>query len=333
MRPPVAALTGGTGFLGSHIAHALVARGWRVRLLVRPQSVAAAPSESMRDLVVGDLGDASALQRLVDGADVLIHAAGLVKARHDSAYWATNTTGSARLATTMRRWAPSAKFVLVSSIAARVPHLSSYAASKRAAEEAVVAEAGHTAVVVLRPCAIYGPGDRETLHVFRAARGPVLLLPREPGKICLLHAADLADAVAAVAASPELRGTYEVTDRRYDGYAWTEIVAAMCAALSTSPPVLRIPARALHALAPLLHIARLSRRFDILTPGKLREILHDDWSSDPLAQLPPSVWSAHVDLQNGLRQTAEWYAQHGWLPVPSPAQPAPLGRHLGQGQC
>lgn len=333
MRPPLAALTGGTGFIGGHIAHALVARGWRVRRLARQQSVAAVPVELTPELVVGDLDDADALRRLVCGTDVVIHAAGRIKARRDDDYWATNTAGAAHVATAMRRHAPVSKLVLISSLAARAPHLSSYAASKRAGEEAAIAELGATAVVILRPCAVYGPGDRETLRVFRAARGPLLVLPREPGRVCLLHAADLADAIAVVAARRELHGTYEITDQRIDGYSWTEILTALRRALDTSSPVLRLPSQALRALAPLLHIARLSRRADILTPGKLREILHEDWSSDPTAQLPASIWSARIDLQSGFRQTAEWYAEHGWLPMARAAQSARFARQVGQRQC
>lgn len=333
MRSPVAALTGGTGFLGRHIAHALAARGWHLRLLVRQQSIGAVPDELAAELVIGGLEDADAVQRLVGGADVVIHAAGLIKARHDSAYWTANLAGTEHVAKMMRHHAPRSRMVLISSLAARAPTLSPYAASKRAAEQAALAALGERAIAILRSSAVYGPGDRETLRIFRAASGPLLVIPREPARISLLYASDLATAVTAAAQTPELRGIYEVTDQQCGGYSWLDIVDTARNVLGVDPPLLRIPTRALRALSPLLHLRRWYPRASILTPEKLREILHDDWSSSPAAQLPPSIWSAHIDLQAGFRQTVGWYLEQGWLSGPATARNTAFARDPGQRRC
>src|SRR5665213_1536813 len=165
----VAAVTGATGFLGRRLVPALVASGWRVRVLVRRTPPGDLWEGCGPELVAGDLGSLAALDTLTAGADVLIHGAGLIKAARRSDFFAVNAEGARNAA----RAAPAGGLLLVSSLAAREPRLSDYAASKRAGEELALAVAGPRLTIV-RPPAIYGPGDRETLALFRlAGRSPI----------------------------------------------------------------------------------------------------------------------------------------------------------------
>ncbi len=138
-----AALAGASGFLGRRLAQALRAAGWRARVLVRRQADAEALTQAGFEAVLGDLEDPAALRRLTEGAEVTINCAGLIKARSRDAFMAVNRDGAARLAAV----APG-RVILVSSLAARSPGLSAYAASKRAGEEAARAAAGE------RPCSL-----------------------------------------------------------------------------------------------------------------------------------------------------------------------------------
>ena len=167
---PLAAVTGATGFIGRHLVAELHRAGWRVRLLLRREPDVA----EWRDLpppqvVAGALDDDAALERLVEGADVVIHLAGLIKAARRRDFLAVNRDGAAAMARAVERVAPGARFLLVSSLAAREPQLSDYAASKRAGEGAVLERPRRSA----RPCcvrrSVYGPGDRETLVFFQLA--------------------------------------------------------------------------------------------------------------------------------------------------------------------
>lgn len=313
MRCPLAAITGGTGFAGRHIARALASRGWRLRLLVRKVPVPAPLAGLGSEIVFGDLQDDAALRQLVRGADAVVHAAALIRATTDRDYFVTNSHGSARIGAAIRQYAPEARFVVISSLAAREPQLSAYAASKRAGEDAAIASCGRAAVAILRPCAVYGPWDRETLGFFRAARWPIVVIPATEGRISLVHAADLAEAVAAITENRVLNGVFEITDDNWGGYSWREIAALVSAALGYTPWIIGIPRHVLRAAGPLLRAIRLAHAKAILTPGKLREILHEDWSSDPSAQLPPSVWRPRIGLASGCSQTARWYVENGWI--------------------
>ena len=323
-RPPLAAVTGGTGFLGRHVVQALVRDGWRVRLLVRHSSAPPLPAGSPpAEVVRGDLGDAAALRRLVEGARAVVHVAGLTRARRDAEFFAVNRDGTARLAAATAASAarPGARFVLVSSMAAREPRLSPYAASKRAGEDAAVSAlgdgGGRLAWAVLRPSVIYGPWDREGLALLRMARAPVAPVPRAPEpRIAMVHAADAAAAVAALCRDGAPAGArFEVTDARHAGYGWRELLQLLSGLAGREPPrFVPVPDRALLAAGAAADAwGAVTGRASLFGRGKAREFLHRDWGSAPERQPPPALWAPRIDLESGLRETLDWWRGVGGL--------------------
>src|SRR6056297_1785498 len=133
---PIAAVTGGTGFLGRYVVRELAAAGWRPRLLVRGDPVHPQLADVDFEIVPGDLSEPQSLRRLVKGASAVVHVAGAVKALRRADFFAVNADGTARLAETTAEAAPGARLVYVSSLAARAPELSDYAASKAEGERA-----------------------------------------------------------------------------------------------------------------------------------------------------------------------------------------------------
>ena len=315
MSRPLAALTGGTGFLGRAVAAALDRAGWQVRLLARRYPV----HEQLRDvdveLVAGGLEDMAALRHLVRGASLVVHAAGLTKAVDRAHFFAVNEAGSARLAAAMREVAPAARLIALSSLAAREPSLSAYAASKRAGETALLAAGLASPPIILRPTAIYGPWDGELLPFFRAAaRGLVPLPGRRPARVTLIHVEDAAAAVAACAGPRAMPGIWEISDARSEGYAWPEVVSALAVALGRPARSVGVPGGFLQAAGVAsATAARLRRRAVMLTRGKARELLHPDWSIGAAAGLPPDLWRPSIGLGEGFSATAAWYRRHSWL--------------------
>jgi nucleoside-diphosphate-sugar epimerase len=303
----VAALTGASGFLGARLAKALRAAGWRTRVLVRRPAAAETLSNSGLETVLGDLADLAALKALTEGVDVTINCAGLIKARGREAFMAVNRDGAARLA----RVAPG-PVILVSSLAARSPELSDYAASKRAGEEAARAAAGER-LAIIRPPVIYGPGDRETLALFRlAASSPLAPIPAG-GALAIAHADDVAAAIVDLARQPSLNGIYAVGGARPAGYAWPEIMRAAWAALGRTPRLATVPGWAVSLAAGVSEAAGfLTRTAPIFTRGKAREILHRDWAVRP-DELAPGAPPARFTLDEGFAYTIAWYRAAGWL--------------------
>lgn len=310
-RRRVAAVTGATGFLGRFIVRALADQGWQVRVLARRDPIDPLWRKLEPEVVPGDLADEAALRQLCRGAGTIVHAAGVVKARSAAAFHAVNAEGARRLAAAAQAVADGAPVLLVSSLAAREPQLSAYAASKRAGEAAATAVLGDRLTIV-RPPAVYGPGDRETLPLFRAAAAsPVLPLLHPSARIALVHVEDAARQIAALAGK-DGPATVALCDGAPDGHSWSEIMSAAAKAVGRRPALVRLPDAAIRGLGLAGELHRWMGGVPMLTSGKARELLHRDWSLRPeetAHDLPP----ARFDLARGMAQTARWCRQAGWL--------------------
>ena len=307
---PVVAVTGATGFLGRRLVRVLADEGWTVRVLARRDIADPAWRGLEPQLVIGDLANARALAALCDGAEAAVHVAGLIKARSRAVFDKANVEGSRRVAQAAK--AAGARLVLVSSLAAREPQLSDYAGSKRGGEDAAREIFGRDLTIV-RPPAIYGPGDIETFRLFKMASKSAFLPVLDPkARMAWIHADDAAARIAALVKTPR-PGLLSLSDDRPEGYGWVELMQAASKAVGASPRLVRIPSWAIKALANLSKWAAIATGNDsILTPGKARELLHGDWSlssNDPIPDFPPVRYS----LEAGFAQSVRWYRSEGWL--------------------
>jgi nucleoside-diphosphate-sugar epimerase len=303
------AVTGATGFVGPPLVAALARRGFKLRLLVRRWSPLPSLDGIEAELVLGDLLDEAALRRLVDGADTVIHAAGLIKARRPSDFMAVNRDGTALLSAL----APEARVILLSSLAAREPQLSPYGASKRAAESVVTGRSGPWLVV--RAPAVYGPADRETLAYFRAAARGFAPRPRLDGaRLSLIHVADLAEALALAAEQPPPPSIYEIDDGREGGYSYKDMAHAAARAMRRPVRSLAIPRVVMDVLAQVNDIGHsLGGPVQILTVGKVNEIFHSDWTAHDRRLAAATGFQGRYELSSGFADTILWYRRHGWL--------------------
>lgn len=307
------AVTGANGFIGGHVTRALIEKGFRVRALIRRTPTILTPAETAPDdiaWVKGSLDDMSALENLVSGADAVIHLAGAIKALRRAEFFHHNVKGLGNLTAAISAAAPRCRLVHVSSLAAREAGLSDYAASKRAAEQALRPLAGRIAMAVLRLPAVYGPGDMETLRLFKmAAAGWVLVPALADARMSLIHAADAAAAIVALinapAPGPE---PIEVDDGAPGGHGWDAIAAAAIAAVRhTAQP----DARTIAVPMPVLRLAGLAGsavawvtgRPSLISWSKAAEMAHPDWCAriTPIAGFQPR-WS----LGNGFKDAVNW---------------------------
>ena len=301
------AVTGATGFVGPHLVAALARRGWRLRLLVRRWSPLPSLAGVDADLVLGDLSSESALRQLVDGADAVVHAAGLIKAKADRDFQPVNRDSAALLSAL----APDAHLVLLSSLAAREPRLSAYGASKRAGEAVVATRSGPWTIV--RAPAVYGPGDRETLAYFRAIKLGIAPQPRVPAaRLSLIHVADLAEALALTVERPPPNSTYEIDDGRT--YTYADMAAAAGTALGRRPWRLSVPRGVMSVIARWNELRQvMGADAQILTRGKVNEIFHPDWSAADRRLAAAIGFQPRYDLASGFRDTILWYRAKHWL--------------------
>ena len=296
------AVTGGTGFVGSRLIMALEEAGHEVRALTRRPR----PDAKAITWVSGSLEDAAALGRMAEGAEAMIHVAGVINA-DDAGFEAGNVQGTAAVIAAART-AGVRRFVHVSSLAAREPELSRYGASKAGAE-ALVGESGMD-VAIVRPPAVYGPGDKETLDLFRMASHGLVLLPPE-GRLSLVHADDLARLMIALATAKSPPRLTEPDDGKPGGWTHRELGYALGAAVGRNVFAVSMPRSAVRIGALLDGLVR--RGHAKLTADRAAYFCHPDWVADPALAPPADLWAPAIDTRDGLRATAEWYRRERLL--------------------
>ncbi len=303
------AVTGATGFVGPHLLAALARRGWKLRLLIRRWSPLPSLAGVDAEIVWGDLADETALRELVGGVDAVVHAAGLIKARRERDFMTVNRDGTARLSAL----APDLPFILLSSLAAREPGLSPYAASKHAAEDVLARRTGRW--LALRAPAVYGPGDRETLTYFRTVARGFAPQPDIPNaRLALIHVADLAEAIARAIECEVPASVYEVDDGREGGYRYSDMARAAGSALGRRERPLRIPRFVIGAIAAANGLVQsLGGPVQILTRDKINELFHPDWAVHDRRFAAAVGLVPRYDLEAGFRDTILWYRAQKWL--------------------
>jgi nucleoside-diphosphate-sugar epimerase len=289
--------------------------GHSVRALVRRSPVVADVPRTRLTAIKGALDDEKSLAKLIDGADAVVHLAGLIKARSRTSFFEVNVEGTRRLASAMAKRADPPKLILASSLAAREPQLSSYAASKRAAEGALIATGG-LPWTILRPPAVYGPGDRETLPFFKGVkRGVGLMLSGEEARFSLIHVDDLAAAIAATLDRRTAdRLVLELDDGAEGGHSWSSMIAAAERAMSKKAWRLRAPRALLATLGCLNDALRILPGYaPMLTLEKVRELTHADWVADSRLICSKTAWRPSIALDRGFPATIDWYRLHNLL--------------------
>jgi nucleoside-diphosphate-sugar epimerase len=298
----VLAITGGTGFVGRTLISTALAEGYQVRALARtPQD----PQEGVTWLY-GALDRPESLATLLDHADAVIHVAGVVNAPDRTAFEAGNVAGTMAIVEAARA-AGVQRLIQVSSLAARLPALSNYGWSKAKAETIVAASAIDWTIV--RPPWVYGPGDKDTLDVFKMAQRGLAFSPR--GDVSVIHVADLATLLLALIPSAEaLAQVYEPDDGRDD---WTNasFIRAIGWAFGKRVHVVPLPKAALICAA---HADRLVRgKRARLTLDRAQYMANPDWRVDPARRPPVQLWQPQVHTRTGLKATLADYCARNWL--------------------
>lgn len=311
------ALTGATGFVGSHAARAFAESGWNVRILARRLPTNPILASVDPELIVGDLDDAAALRALVRGADVVVHVAGAVRALDAVGFYRANAQGTAGIVSAVQSEAPQTRLVHVSSLSAREPTLSDYAGSKRAGEVEVERAGPALDWSIIRPPAVYGPGDRELLPFFKMAQGGWLAAPANgDAHVSLIHADDLARAILALATASGCRGaTLEVDDGTEGGYDWPAIARVLGDTVGRPVRLLRVPRLPVYGLAGFVEShARRHGRPPMINRGKVREFWHPDWVARSSEFRSRTGWAPQIPINKGFSETYAALQAAGLLP-------------------
>lgn len=308
--PQTIALTGATGFVGQHTLKLLLERGHSVRALCRQSQQITHPNLTW---VPGSLQNQNSLEELVSGAESVIHIAGVIKASSCAAFFEANEQGTANLVEAMSQVDRPPHLLHLSSLAAREPHLSAYAASKQAAEIVAQSYQDGEDTLVLRPSAVYGPGDMETLFYFKSASAAFATVPgKSTHRTSLIHVQDLADALVSLAEQRFCKKEpLSIDDGKEGGYAVAEVLDLIRPGRRRKANTLYLPFMILRGIAVIGSLfAQLVSKTPMLTTGKARELCHSDWVCNTPKLNETDLWRPQIEGQQGLQQTLAWYKEN-----------------------
>lgn len=322
-------ITGGAGFIGSHLTEALLDRGDRVVCVERPGASRGWLEGREVDWRPVGLEDPVLLEDAIRGADVVFHLAGLTEARHSQDFYAVNTEGTAHvLRAASHLDAAPPHVILLSSLAAvgpcrngerlgpdSVPRpLTHYGNSKLLAEAVVHAYGDRVPTTVVRLPSVYGPREKAVLTLFRMIRhGVALTVGGWEREVSLIHVHDVVAGLVA-AAGREVDGTRTYCLAHPEVLTWADFAGRVGEAVGRRPRLLSLPVACARLVAVAAEtVAALRGRPAVLNRERVRELSQERWVCDPSRAVGELEFSPSVPAARGARETADWYRRMAWI--------------------
>jgi nucleoside-diphosphate-sugar epimerase len=316
-------VTGGTGFIGSHLLDRLSASGEPVRCLIRKKS-AHRKLPSGVEPAPGDLESGEGVAAALIGVDRVIHLAGVTKALAPAHYYAGNARATETLVRAMA--GSSARLLHVSSLAAAGPSpdgvlltedapprpLTHYGKSKLEAEQIVRRLA--PGAIIVRPPVVYGPRDTDVFQLLKSiSRGVVLEIAGGERWFSAIYVEDLVEGlIIASRTIPAAGRTYYLANR--EPVSWSRFGETAAAIMRRRPRVLLVPLGAARAAGWLAEAwSRVRGRPGIISREKITEAQCTHWTCNPARAASELGFEAETSLEAGLARTLAWYKEAGWL--------------------
>ena len=321
-------LTGGSGFIGGHVARALIADGHELRVLLRRTSDTRFIDDLAFEPVIGDLREPASLHAACRGVDVVVHAAAVLRAVDTRDFMLANREGTAALADAAASSGVE-RFIYISSIAAQGPApsptpeppdtqthpVSAYGRSKEAGEQALLQRRGRMQIAILRPPMVYGPRDTGLQAFFwMAKRGLSVRLGEGKNLVDAIYGPDLAEAIAALLRStPRQLARYHVCDTG-GPYDWNQLLATLGEAAERRLWIPTLAPAMFHGLARASELwATVTQSEPTLDRARVVEMRQPAWICDPTSLIDDTGWRPQTGLLEGMRLTMAWYRKHGWV--------------------
>jgi nucleoside-diphosphate-sugar epimerase len=322
-------VTGGTGFVGSHVVEKLLESGHEPLCLVRETSDTTHLDTLGVDTHVGSLADVETMRPAIEQADALIHIAGVIKVRQFDDFYRINGEASGELAELVHQANPElTRFIYMSSVSAQGPSegpeprphdaapapVSHYGKSKLLGEERVGAFADDIPVSIFRPPPVYGPRDYEMFAAFQMAKyGLAPVYGDGSGHLSLIHVHDLAAAIVQAIEVDHPSGTVFTID---DGevHTWKSLTSDFGEAMGKNPRHICVPKALFHAAGHVSEaFGKLTNQATIFNTDKVAEMSQNSWvcGNDRLRELLD--WQPEWSIEHGAKHTANWYKEQGWL--------------------
>jgi len=324
-----ALVTGGTGFIGSHLVEALIAKAVQVRCLMRKKSDPRWLKDLAIERVTGDCNDMASLKEAVKGVDCVFHLAGVTKATKEETYFEVNGRGTDNLIhACLGSGRTPQRFVYLSSQAAAGPGrngcrkkesdtcepVSPYGQSKRMGEELALAHSHELPLVILRPSAVYGPRERDIYSYFKlvSKRMKPCFIGESP-RLSLVYVDDVVQALLLALQVDEPRGNIFFVSDGHE-YRLQDIGDTFAQALGVSAVRIPVPEWGLHCAALFSEaLSGISKKPPLISKGKVEEIVQKNWVCDITRARESLCFIPHFSLAQGAALTVDWYRKEKWL--------------------
>jgi nucleoside-diphosphate-sugar epimerase len=323
-----ALVTGGTGFIGSHLVEALVQRGYEVICLVRQTSNLQWLKTLPVKCVYGNLLNKASLLPLVKDVDFVYHVAGLTKSPDKTGYYQANFSATKNLIELVAQVRPDLKrFVHISSLAAVGPShnggivtedtpcqpITDYGRSKLKGEEAVRTYLAALPITIIRPPVVYGPRDKDLFLYFKALRYGIKPLIGIKKHISIIHVQDLVEGIIQAGENPDAAAkTYFMANDESCTMDYLSDLVRL--SIKRSVITLRVPDSLVYFLAGISeYVAWLSGKTTIFNRQKAREIAQPAWVCNNHRAKNELGFKTGIPIEQGIKQTAEWYYRNNWL--------------------
>jgi nucleoside-diphosphate-sugar epimerase len=326
---PSILVTGGTGFVGSHLVDLLIERDNTVRCLARRSSNLRYLKDPKIQVAYGGLDDSTNWDEALANVDIVYHVAGTTFARRAQDYFTVNHQGTETiLAEAIKQRDHIKRFVYISSLAAVGPGrdgkpvdeetspapVTPYGRSKLAAEEAVRAARDILPVTIVRPPAVYGPRDYGIFEFFKAVKGGMFpMIGRRDKRVSLVHVRDLVEGIILAGESEASTGrTYFISSD--DDYSMRAVADLMAALMHKRAREIAIPKSLAYGIALVAEAAAaVLRKPPVINRDKVTDLSQISWSCSIERAKSELGYEPRVELEDGLRETLSWYKREGWL--------------------
>ncbi|MDD3632816.1 MAG: NAD(P)-dependent oxidoreductase [Candidatus Syntrophosphaera sp.] len=320
------AITGANGFAGSNFAHYFKSLGYEVTGIVRPQADLSLLDSNL-DIQVTDYNSKEELKRVLKGVDVLIHNAGAVRTHTFMQMVEANVGTTRRVMEAFNAMSEGKRFIYISSQAASHPTkdmelareedspnpVDWYGKSKLLAEKIIQTECAKEWVIV-RPCSIYGPGEKDFYQVFKAVqKGINFHIGRKPQYMNLIYVRELAQFLELCVVKENAAGEIFFAS---DGEIYTqqEFMNLIAEILEVKTIEIAVPV----SLAKAAFYAgeafeRITGKTTLLNKQKMKEIIDVIWLCSIEKAKRLLGWNPQPDLKGHLSETINWYKEHNWL--------------------
>lgn len=324
-------VTGAIGFIGSHLSELLIKNGHTVKALVRKSS----NLQWLKDLPIefceGSYFDLNSLSEITKDVDYIYHVAGLVAAKNYDEFLKANRDSTENLLKAAYDSNPNLKkFIFVSSQTAAGPSkskdepvtendipnpITSYGKSKKEAEDVAKSYMDKLPITIVRPPAVYGPRDPAIKDIFKIAKsGFGVLIGFNNKYVSLIHSSDLVRGIELAGTSDISSGeTYFITSNQF--YSWSEVMDVMKSVFNKKFFLkIRLPHFIVLSLAGISDFfGRFSDKPPVFDYEKGIDFVQDYWTCSPEKAKRDLHFTSEIDLEKGIRETAEWYIKQKWI--------------------